>query len=174
MITLDQLRRIMPYAGDRAAIYLDPLNQAMAEFGIDTPARQAGFLAQIAHESGSLKYTREIASGAAYEGRRDLGNTEPGDGMRFKGRGLIQITGRHNYQICSLALYGDERLLDKPWLLESVIGACRSAAWYWSAFGLNALADAGDIKRMTRRINGGLNGLADRQAYYARAQEVLA
>ena len=173
MITLDQLRRIMPYAGDRAAIYLDPLNQAMAEFGIDTPARQAGFLAQIAHESGSLKYTREIASGATYEGRRDLGNTEPGDGMRFRGRGLIQITGRHNYMICSLALYGDERLLDKPWLLESVIGACRSAAWYWSAFGLNALADEGDIKRMTRRINGGLNGLAERQAYYARAVLIL-
>ena len=173
MITLDQLRRIMPYAGDRAAIYLDPLNQAMAEFGIDTPARQAGFLAQIAHESGSLLYTREIASGAAYEGRRDLGNTEPGDGMRFRGRGLIQITGRHNYKICSLALYGDERLLDKPWLLESMIGACRSAAWYWSAFGLNALADAGDIKRMTRRINGGLNGLAERQAYYARAVIIL-
>lgn len=174
MITLDQLRRIMPYAGDRAAIYLDPLNQAMAEFGIDTPARQAGFLAQIAHESGSLKYTREIASGATYEGRRDLGNTEPGDGMRFKGRGLIQITGRHNYMICSLALYGDERLLDKPWLLESVIGACRSAAWYWSAFGLNAIADAGDVKRMTRRINGGLNGLAERQAYYTQALQVLA
>ena len=174
MITLDQLRRIMPYAGDRAAIYLDPLNQAMAEFGIDTPARQAGFLAQIAHESGSLKYTREIASGATYEGRRDLGNTEPGDGMRFKGRGLIQITGRHNYRICSLALYGDERLLDKPWLLESVIGACRSAAWYWSAFGLNALADEGDIKRMTKRINGGLNGLTERMAYYAVAKEVLA
>ena len=174
MITLDQLRRIMPYAGDRAAIYLDPLNQAMAEFGIDTPRRQAAFLAQVAHESGSLKYTREIASGAAYESRRDLGNTEPGDGMRFKGRGLIQITGRHNYMICSLALYGDERLLDKPWLLESVIGACRSAAWYWSAFGLNAIADAGDIKRMTRRINGGLNGLTERMAYYAVAKEVLA
>ena len=174
MITLAQLQAIMPRAGGRAAVFLDALNQAMAEFGIDTPARQAGFLAQVAHESGSLLYTREIASGAVYEGRRDLGNTEPGDGMRFRGRGLIQITGRHNYKICSLALYGDERLLDKPWLLESVIGACRSAAWYWSAFGLNALADEGDIKRMTKRINGGLNGLTERMAYYAVAKEVLA
>jgi putative chitinase len=174
MITLEQLRRIMPYAGERAEAFLDPLNQAMAEFGIDTPQRQAAFLSQIAHESGSLRYVREIASGATYEGRRDLGNTEPGDGMRFKGRGLLQITGRHNYTICSIALYGDERLLDKPWLLESVVGACRSAAWYWSAFGLNEIADAGDIKRMTRRINGGLNGLAERQAYYAVAKEVLA
>lgn len=174
MITLDQLRRIMPYAGERAEVFLDPLNLSMIEFGIDTPRRQAAFLAQVAHESGSLKYTREIASGAAYEGRRDLGNTEPGDGMRFKGRGLIQITGRHNYQICSLALYGDERLLDQPWLLESAVAASRSAAWYWSAFGLNALADADDIRRMTRRINGGLNGLPERMAYYATAKEVLA
>ncbi len=174
MITLEQLRRIMPYAGERAEAFLDPLNQAMAEFGIDTPQRQAAFLSQIAHESGSLRYVREIASGATYEGRRDLGNTEPGDGMRFKGRGLLQITGRHNYGLCSIALYGDERLLDKPWLLESAVGACRSAAWYWSAFGLNEIADAGDIKRMTRRINGGLNGRAERQAYYAVAKEVLA
>ena len=174
MITLDQLRRIMPYAGDRAAIYLDPLNQAMAEFGIDTPARQAGFLAQIAHESGSLKYTREIASGAVYEGRRDLGNTEPGDGMRFRGRGLIQITGRHNYMICSLALYGDERLLDTPELLEQPEDGCRAAGWFWKTRGLNMLADDGDFDRITKRINGGQNGREDRRALWAIAKRVLA
>ena len=79
MITLDQLKKILIYAGPRAGVFHEPLCDAMTEFGIDTPMRQAAFLAQIAHESGSLKYVREIASGEAYEGRRDLGNTEPGD-----------------------------------------------------------------------------------------------
>ena len=99
-MTPDQLRRIMPLAGKRAPLYAVPLSDAMAEYGIDTPARQAGFLAQIAHESGSLVYVEEIASGAAYEGRADLGNTEPGDGERYKGRGILQITGRANYRAC--------------------------------------------------------------------------
>ena len=172
-MTPDQLRRIMPLAGKRAPLYAVPLSDAMAEYGIDTPARQAGFLAQIAHESGSLVYVEEIASGAAYEGRADLGNTEPGDGERYKGRGLMQITGRANYRACSLALFGDLRLIDNPWMLEAIVPACRSAAWYWSARGLDALADAGDLRAMTRRINGGINGLAERAAFYARAKKVL-
>jgi putative chitinase len=173
MMTLDQLQKIMPHAGARAAGYLDPLNRAMDQFDIRTPARQAAFLAQIAHESGSLCYTRELASGAAYEGRADLGNTQAGDGMRFRGRGLIQITGRHNYQVCSIALFGDERLLDNPMLLEAACDACRSAAWFWSWSGLNALADAGDFRRITRKINGGLNGLEEREAFYAAAKKAL-
>lgn len=173
MLTIAQLHKIMPYAGDRAAVFLVPLNEAMDEFNIGTPIRQAAFLAQVAHESGSMRYVHELASGRAYEGRTDLGNTQPGDGMRFKGRGLLQITGRHNYRLCSLALYGDERLLDHPELLEAVRPACRSAAWYWSAFGLNEIADADDIRRMTRRINGGLNGLPERMAYYQIAKETL-
>jgi putative chitinase len=172
MITLPQLKKIMPYAGTRAAVYLPALNDAMAEFGIDTTTRQAAFLAQICHESGSLRYVRELASGAAYEGRSDLGNTEPGDGIRFKGRGLIQITGRANYRACGLAL--GLPLEEAPHLLEQVGPACRSAGWFWRSRGLNAVADRGDLKAVTRRINGGLNGFADRLAAWERASTVLA
>lgn len=122
MIKIEQLKKIIPYAGRRADVFLVPINEAMNEFGINTPIRQAAFLAQIAHESGSLRYVREIASGEAYEGRVDLGNTEPGDGPRFRGRGLIQITGRSNYHDCSVALYGAEApLLLHPELLEVTV-----------------------------------------------------
>lgn len=175
MITLDQLRAIMPFAGARAVTFLDPLNAAMEEFSIDTPARQSAFLAQVAHESGSLRYTRELASGTAYEGREDLGNTEPGDGARYRGRGLIQITGRANMAKCSMALYGDpDHLISNPEVLELPAAACRSAAWFWLSHHLNERADAGEFERITRIINGGTNGLADRMAFYERAQKVLA
>lgn len=175
MITLGQLRAIMPFAGDRAEIFLDPLNRAMDEFGIDTSARQAAFLAQIAHESGSLRYVAELASGDAYEGRKDLGNIVPGDGQRYKGRGLIQITGRYNYRDCSAALYGEpQHLLDRPEILELPDAACRSAAWFWLSRRLNEAADKGDIERITRRINGGINGIKERTVYYDRALQVLA
>ena len=171
MITVEQLRSIMPYAGARADTFAAPLNAAMDEFEINTPARQAAFLAQIAHESGSLKYVKELASGGAYEGRTDLGNTEPGDGVFFKGRGLIQITGRSNYRDCGEALF--LQLLEQPELLEQPVNACRSAGWFWKSRGLNDLADAGDFRQITRKINGGYNGYADRLAFYQRAQQVL-
>jgi len=147
----------------------------MAEYEINTPRRQCAFLAQVAHESGSLRYVRELASGAAYEFRKDLGNTMAGDGKRYKGRGLIQITGRSNYRLCSLALYGQaEMLLAKPELLEAVTPACHSAGWFWQSNKLNALADENDFTRITLRINGGQNGAADRMIHYQRACEVLA
>ena len=171
-LTLAQLVAIMPYARPRAATFIAPLNAAMLEFGITTPARQASFLSQVGHESGSLAYLRELASGVAYEGRRDLGNTWPGDGVRYKGRGLIQITGRANYAACGKALGLD--LLARPELLEQIVNACRSAGWFWQANGLNALADAGDQVRVTRRVNGGTNGLTERLALFAAAQRVLA
>src|SRR3990167_11177457 len=126
MITLDELRAIMPYAGNRTEIYLEPLQAAMDEFEINTSQRQAAFLAQIAHESGSLRYVRELASGEAYELRSDLGNTEPGDGPRYKGRGFIQVTGRANYQACGDALGVD--LVGSPELLERPDFAFRLAA----------------------------------------------
>ncbi|MGV8899998.1 MAG: glycoside hydrolase family 19 protein [Burkholderiaceae bacterium] len=166
------LLKIMPQAKSRIDTFSDPLNAAMMEFNISTTARQASFLAQVGHESGQLRYVRELASGAAYEGRKDLGNTEPGDGVRFKGRGLIQITGRANYKACGNALGID--LIAHPELLESPVLACRSAAWFWRSHGLNELADAGDQTRVTRRINGGTNGLADRLALFKVAQQVLA
>lgn len=175
MITLDQLKKIIPYAGPRASVFLLPLTGAMTEFGIDTPARQAAFLAQVAHESGSLRYVREIADGNAYEGRADLGNTLCGDGPRFKGRGLIQITGRANYCVCSKALYGDNGTLQlHPELLEDVVPASRSAAWFWWSHGLNSIADLGDFRKITRVINGGFKGYDERLANFQRAQAVLA
>ena len=162
-----ELQSIMPFAKARIPAFIEPLNAAMHEFHINSPIRQAAFIAQIAHESGELRYVEEIASGIAYEHRKDLGNTQPGDGMKYKGRGLIQITGRNNYLECGKALGVD--LVTQPELLETNDLACRSAAWFWASHGLNDLADKGDFERITKRINGGYNGLKERQAYYAKA-----
>lgn len=171
-MTLDDLRAICPHAKpERLAAVLVPLNLAMDEYEINTPQRQAAFIAQVAHESGSFRYVREIASGEAYEGRRDLGNTEPGDGVRFRGRGYIQITGRANYRSCGDALGLD--LLSEPELLELPHNAARSAGWFWKRRGLNELADKLAFETITKRINGGLNGYEDRLAYYGRAQGAL-
>lgn len=167
-----QLRRIYPFAGSKVDVFLAPLNAAMTEFDINTLARQASFIAQVGHESGQLRYVREIASGAAYEGRKDLGNTQPGDGVRFRGRGLIQVTGRSNYTAAMMAL--DIDCVEHPELLELPVNACRSAGWFWKTHGLNELADAGDQVKVTRRINGGTNGLADRLALFEVAKRVLA
>lgn len=172
-MTLGQLKSIMPHAKGRATTFLTWLNAAMFEFGINTSKRAAAFIAQLAHESGELRYMRELASGEAYEGREDLGNTEVGDGVKFKGRGPIQITGKNNYRDCSLALFGDERLLDHPELLEQPEHGCRAAGWFWKTRKLNHLADNGKFVAITKRINGGTNGLADREAYYKRALVVM-
>jgi putative chitinase len=172
MISLDQIKQILPLSGRRAGTFCQPLNDAMVEFDINTPARQASFIAQVGHESGQFIYVRELASGAAYEGRKDLGNVEPGDGERFRGRGLIQVTGRTNYDACGHALGLD--LLANPELLELPVNAARSAAWFWRAHGLNELADAGDQRAVCKRVNGGYNGLAERLAFFEVAQGVLA
>jgi putative chitinase len=169
-VTLDQLKRIMPHAKQADEFY-PFLVAAMREFEINTPQRQAAFLAQICHESGSLRYVKEIATGGAYEGRADLGNTEQGDGIKYKGRGLIQITGRYNYRDCGTDL--GLPLVDNPELLEDPENACRSAGWFWQTRGLNELADQGDFVRITKRINGGTNGLMDRQEHWDRARRVL-
>mgnify|MGYP003347296696 CR=1 FL=1 len=171
MITAADILGVMPQAGRRADTFMQPLNDAMDAWEIDTPARQAAFLAQIAHESGQLRYVRELASGEAYEGRKDLGNTQAGDGVRFKGRGLIQVTGRANYKACGDALMLD--LLADPVLLETPQNAAMSAGWFWKTHGCNELADSGNFERLTRRINGGLNGQADRVAFWDRAKELL-
>jgi putative chitinase len=168
----NDLLKIMPFAKSCIDTFAAPLNAAMMEFNISTKERQASFLAQVGHESGQLRYVREIASGEAYEGRKDLGNTEPGDGARFRGRGLLQITGRSNYEKCGKALGYD--LLAHPEFLESPVLACRSAAWFWARNGLNVLADKGDNVGITRRVNGGINGLADRLALFDVASKVLA
>lgn len=171
-VTTAQLRAIMPQLSNpRCRQFIGPLNDAMREFDINTPRRRAAFLAQLAHESGELRYLEEIASGEAYVGRKDLGNTEPGDGVRFKGRGPIQLTGRANYRRAGQAL--GLNLEAQPALAADPCIGCRVAGWFWKQHKLNERADQEDFTAITRVINGGLRGQAQRQAYYERAKEVL-
>lgn len=171
-ISLQELKRIMPtLPDDKAQQYLPYLNSAMNEAKITTPERRAAFLAQLAHESGQLKYMEEIASGSAYEGRSDLGNTQPGDGTRYKGRGPIQLTGRANYAAASKALGVD--LVNNPERAADPDVAFRIATWYWDSRNLNSFADRGDFSSITYRINGGYNGAADRNQYWASAKDAL-
>lgn len=171
MITQAQLVEIFPHAKLRASVFLAPLNAAMVEFEINTPIRIQMFLAQIGHESGELRYVQEIATGAAYESRKDLGNINPGDGKRYKGRGLIQLTGLSNYT----AMQADMGIpcVAHPELLETPVNACRSAGWFWKRTKLNEIADTGDFVKVTKRINGGTNGLPARLAYFERAKKVI-
>ena len=195
-----RLLQILPNAGRQAGVFVPVLNTAMSKYGIVTPKRIAAFIVQIGHESGhltrlveNLNYSAEglmktwpsrfdlvRATAAArkpeqianivYAGR--MGNTEPGDGWKYRGRGLFQVTGKTNYAACGDALGLD--LLNRPELLEQTQYAALSAAWFWSVNGLNTLADAGDLKGITQKINGGQNGAADRSEIYARALKVLA
>ncbi len=178
LVTLAQLRAIMPHLpGAKASAYITPLNQALGEFVIDKRLREAAFLGQVAHESGELAWFHEFASGMEYDITvnprlaRGLGNVNPGDGPRYKGRGPIQLTGRANYRACGKALGLD--LEGNPDIAVQPGVAFRTAGWFWSTHGLNALADQGDYRAITRRINGGYNGYADRRAYYNRALQVL-
>lgn len=170
-----QLLAMFPEAGTQACVFAGWLDPAMAAYEINTPERQAAFLAQIAHESNCFKYAREIwgptQAQKGYEGRHDLGNNQPGDGFRFRGRGLIQITGRANYQDISDALGTD--FVSEPTKLESPQYAALSAAWFWQKHGCNEIADGGDFEALTKRINGGLNGFADRCELYACARQAL-
>ena len=141
-------------------------------YDISTTLRRAHFVAQVAHESDGFRTTVEYASGKAYEGRKDLGNTQPGDGARFKGRALIQITGRANYRDFSKVAGVD--FLNRPDELAKFPHALTAAAWFWSSRKLNGLADLDDIKAITKRINGGLNGFADRKQWYSKALAAFA
>ncbi|MFN2452713.1 MAG: peptidoglycan-binding protein [Pyrinomonadaceae bacterium] len=171
-----KLAEIMPNLnpGKRAA-YFPFLVSAMQEFEITTPLRRAAFLAQLAHESGQFRFMEEIwgptPAQRGYEGRRDLGNIQPGDGFRYKGRGPIQITGRANYK-----RYGDLLgidLVNSPALAATPEVGFRTAGLYWKSNGCNALADGQQFVAITKRINGGTNGLEDRVRYYDRAKRAL-
>lgn len=179
-ISKQQLLHILPNAGQSAGVFVPALNTAMVRFQIVGTLRQAAFIAQVGHESGQFRYVRELG-GEQYLSKYDtgslakrLGNTPEadGDGQKYCGRGLIQITGRANYLACGEALGLD--LIKQPELLEIPQHACMSAAWFWATKGLNTLADAGQFDKITQRINGGQNGAADRQALYARSLKVLA
>jgi len=183
LVSVDELRKLMPHLSlDRAGRYAPLLSAAMIEQGITNKRRRCAFLAQLAHESVELRYMEEIASGSAYEGRSDLGNTQPGDGKKYKGRGPIQLTGRKNYRrfgrLLGLDLEGQPTLAAKP------ENGFRIAALFWKLGGLNELADkltlkkndAGDkilFAKITKIINGGHNGLQDRFKYFSVAKQVL-
>lgn len=160
-----------------AAIWAVPITDAMAAYEITTRYRQAAFLAQTSHESLGFAWVRErwnpeqVPAQARYEGRADLGNVVAGDGYFFRGRGLIQVTGRANYAACGKAL--SLPLLAHPELLEDPEYAARSAGWFWLEHGLNALADQQLFSAITKRINGGQNGAADRVERYHRALAAL-
>ena len=178
-ITTQQLLQILPNAGQVAGVFVPVLNTAMVRYQIVGLKREAAFIAQIGHESGQFRYVRELGNDQ-YLSKYDtgslakrLGNTPEadGDGQKYRGRGLIQITGRANYAECGEALGLD--MINHPELLEKPQHACMSAAWFWASRGLNTLADAGKFDTITSRINGGQNGAADRQALYAKALKVL-
>ncbi|UZJ58541.1 glycoside hydrolase family 19 protein [Pseudomonas sp. KU26590] len=200
-MTTQQLLQILPNAGPQAGIFVSALSAAMGKYQITTPARSAAFIAQVGHESAQLtavvenlnysaqalqktwpsRFSAEVASACArqpekianiaYASRMGNGALGSGDGWKYRGRGLIQVTGKSNYQKCGDALGMD--LITKPELLQEPANAAMSAAWFWYANGLNALADAGDLQSITRKINGGLNGYADRAEIYERALKVL-
>jgi putative chitinase len=184
MLTPEQLHSIMPgLSAAKSADCFPFLVAAMSEFAIDPPARAAAFLAQLAHESGQLRFMEEIWGPTPAQRRYEppsslasqLGNTDSGDGLKFKGRGPIQITGRANYRrfgdLLSVDLVAAPARAARPEL------AFRIAGLFWSKKGLNELADqatADAFREITRRINGGFNGLPDRQQFYATARTVLA
>ncbi|WP_448561133.1 glycoside hydrolase family 19 protein [Trichothermofontia sp.] len=176
-ITTNQLVQIAGSTELRSRIEaLTPgVNQTFEQYQINTRLRMAHFLAQVMHESGGFRWLREIwgptDAQRRYEGRRDLGNTQPGDGKRFMGRGLIQLTGRANYAAFSKDLGID--FVANPTLVEQPPYAVIVAGWYWDRRKLNTWADRDDLEGVTYRVNGGYNGLEDRRRYLNRAKAVL-
>lgn len=179
ILTNDQLKKIYPYSTQsNRDKFLPFLNKYAEMYGVNTPIRLAAFLAQIGHESGQLKYVEEIANGKAYEGRKSLGNNVKGDGKKYKGRGLIQVTGRANYiafdkWVTNVPIGTD--FVENPELLKEPQYAVLSAFWYWDANKLNRYCNLKeeDFKKLTKAINGGYNGYADRVLIWNRAKEVL-
>lgn len=165
---------------DKIAIYSGPKTRTIVfaflwpvleKYEINTPLRIAAFLAQIIYESGSFRYSKEVGSGAVYEGRLDLGNINKGDGIKFKGRGWIQVTGRSNYTIMAEKFNID--CVNHPEILEETRWASETAGYYWKSHNLNEFADHGDFREITRKINGGYNGLQGRMDIYNQALNVF-
>jgi putative chitinase len=173
-ITLAQLTAIcQQQSALKLEAFVGSLNAVLPNYGINTILRIQHFLAQAAHETGQFQFLTELASGSAYEGRKDLGNVNPGDGMKFKGRGIFQTTGRANYKAVSIHLFNDERLLTDPSVLVIPEYAVKSAAFYWQSRNINQFADADDVLGVTKRINGGTNGLQDRMKYLTLAKQEI-
>lgn len=173
-ITEQQIRRIMPRAmGERVKEFVASFNEYCEVFGINTPIRAAHYIAQVAHETGELKWLEEIASGKQYEGRKDLGNTQPGDGVKYKGRGYLQCTGRANYQSYQNSGYCVGNLMDHPEWLAKQPGCQKASMWFWKKNNLNRYADSDDARGLSKRINGGYNGLSQRLYYTRVAKKVF-
>ncbi len=171
MLTETQFRQMMPNAGDRLDAHWPYIVPALEAARIHTPRRIAAFLAQLAHESGEYRYMEELADGSAYEGREDLGNVHPGDGVKFKGHGPIQITGRANHAAAAKDM--GLPLLLEPKLLTMPEHGTASACWFWNKSNLSPLADLDWFRTITRVINGGFNGWTDRLNYYVRNRQIL-
>jgi predicted chitinase len=172
IVTAAQLRQMGWVEASLTPAIVADLNRTLRQFNITTPPRIQHFISQCAHESGMGRWTKELASGWAYEFRADLGNTQPGDGPRFKGAGYLQMTGRWNYQQFA-NFVGDQRVMEGvdyvaanyPWL---------SAGFWWHNAGMNAFIDGGaTVEQVTRRVNGGLNGLADRIRLFNLAVQIF-
>jgi len=170
LISSAQLSEIMPRC-PKPGEYADPLSDAIAGGEINTVNRAACFLGQLALESGELRYWAELADGSAYEGRKDLGNTEIGDGCRYKGRGPIQLTGRANYRAAAEAL--GHPLIERPDLVLFPEIGFEVAVWYWTSRDLNRKADLLDVRGITLKVNGGLTHLHRRKRYTHRARVLL-
>lgn len=170
----EKLAIVLPLALEsKIDLYFPSLKASMVKYNITSPLQMAHFIAQVGHESASFLYSEEIASGAAYEGRKDLGNFKKGDGVLYKGRGLIQITGRFNYR--DYSKFTGNKYLEQPELLsQNPDVAVDSACWFWVSRELPKLAEADDVKAVTKRINGGYNGLDDRIQNLRRAKALLA
>jgi putative chitinase len=174
MITVTQQQLINIVGVPKTALVqrlIGPINECLQKYQIDSLLRVHHFLAQVLHESGCFQYFEELASGKIYEGRKDLGNVNPGDGVTYKGRGLIQVTGRANYAQISKDLGVD--FVANPKLLANDEYGVLSSGWYWNSRQLNQFADKDDIKTITRRINGGFNGLDQRIHWYNLAKQFI-
>jgi putative chitinase len=172
MLTKDQIKKIAPNSKDEiVGPLVGYLNLHMPKYEVNTYLRVCHFLAQAAHEAASFRTLEEYASGAAYEGRKDLGNVKKGDGVRYKGRGIFQLTGRANYRNIGELIGFD--LENNPELAESPEVSVLTALEFWKSRKLNEIADADNVELITRRINGGLNGFEDRKKYLAKCKKVI-
>lgn len=201
--TVDKLRKLIPNAAGGVDAWFEGLNDALPQYEIITVPRVASFIAQCAHESGGFRLMEEnlnyraatltklwpkryppgvaeqyagnpqAIANKSYGGRMGNGDEASGEGWKFRGRGILQLTGKDNYRACSKYLFQDETLLDNPDALLDPYYATHSACWFWNTNKLNQYADTGDIKTMTKKINGGYIGLDDRIKHYNHAMEVL-
>lgn len=201
--SVGHLEKLIPKAAGGIQSWYEGLSDALPQYQIITVPRVAAFIAQCAHESGGFRLMEEnlnykaatltklwparypagiaeqyagkpqAIANKSYGGRMGNGDESSGDGWKFRGRGILQLTGRSNYTECSKYLFSDNTLVDNPDILFDPYYATHSACWFWNKHNLNALADAGDIKTMTKKINGGFIGLEDRIKHYKHAMEVL-